>query len=85
MAESLKKRLGYLEAELISTQRQVKLAIAKANDNEQYSRKYNLGTFGVEEKADENCTEIIKEFCATKLNFQLNVAEVDRCRQGRDP
>ena len=66
------------EAELNSTQSQVKLAIAKANDNEQYSRKYNLRIFGLEEKADENCTEFLKEFCATKLNFQLSVAEVER-------
>ena len=77
-AESLKKRIGSLEAELNSTQSQVKLAIAKANDNEHYSRKYNLRIFGLEEKADENCTELLKEFCAIKLNFQLSVAEVDR-------
>ena len=76
MAE--KKRIGYLEAELNSTQSQVKLAIAEANDNEQYSRKYILRIFGLEEKADKNCTELLKEFCATKLNFQLSVAEVDR-------
>ena len=78
MAESLKKRIGYLEAELNSNQSQVKLAIAKANNNEQYSRKYNPGIFGLEEKADENYTELLKEFCASKLNFQLSVAEVDR-------
>ena len=49
----LKTKVINLEARLSAAQEESKLAMDKANDNEQYSRKYNLRFIGIEEKKDE--------------------------------
>ncbi|CAB4004713.1 Hypothetical predicted protein [Paramuricea clavata] len=55
-----------------------------ANENEQYSRHCNIRIFGLPELEDENCYEVVTEFCKTKLGYNLELREIDRThRVGR--
>ena len=77
----LEKKINDLESRLSAAQEEAKLAINKANDNEQYSRKYNLRFIGIEEKKDENCTELIVAFCKEKLGIVVPANTIDRAHQ----
>jgi hypothetical protein len=73
----LKKQIKGLSAEL----NEVKMY---ANENEQYSRRCNIRIFGLTELEDENCYEVVTEFCKTKLGYNLELREIDRThRVGR--
>ena len=55
-----------------------------ANENEQYSRRCNIHIFGLPELENENCYEVVTEFCKTKLGCDLESCEIDRThRVGR--
>ena len=51
----LQKEVGSLKARLVKVE-------TNANENEQYSRKYNLRFAGLEETKEENCSEKIINF-----------------------
>jgi len=57
VTRSLSDKISRLERQLEEVQ-------AHANDNEQYSRKYNLHFVGIEEEDDEDCTEKIVNMCS---------------------
>ena len=77
----LKKKINDLESRLSAAQEEAKLALNKTNDNEQYSRKYNLRFIGIEEKKDEICTELIVAFCKEKLRIVVPANTIDRAHQ----
>lgn len=57
---------------------------AMINDNEQYSRKYNLRITGIDESDGENCIDKVINLCKTKLNTDIPKASFDRAhRVGR--
>ena len=73
-----------LESQLSVVRKESNYAMNKANDNEQYSRKYNLRFIGIEEQKDENCTDKIVEFCKNMLRIDMPVSTIDRAhRVGR--
>lgn len=77
----MEEKLANLESKLISAEKDARSAAAKANDNEQYSRKYNLRFCGIEEKENENCVNSIVEFCNEKLGVSLTVDKFDRAHR----
>ena len=101
--EPLEKRLNDLEEKvkvLEAMASEVKYAATKANDNEQYSRRYNLRIVGMKESDQsengdgtkesdqrEDCVSLITTFCKDKLALTLDPNDIDRAhRVGRkDP
>ena len=74
----LEATISDLESQLSVARKESKYAMDKANDNEQYLSKYNLRFMGIEEKKDENCTDIIVEFCKNMLGIDMLVSTTDR-------
>ena len=73
----LKKQVDDLSVELNEVKKH-------ANENEQYSRRCNIRIFGLPELENENCYEVVTEFCKTKLGCDLESCEIDRThRVGR--
>lgn len=73
----LTKQIESLSAEL----NEVKMHV---NENEQYSRRCNIRIFGLPELEDENCYEVVTDFCKTKLGCDFELCEIDRThRVGR--
>ena len=73
----LKKQIDDLSVELNEVKKH-------ANENEQYSRRCNIRIFGLPELENENCYEVVTEFCKTKLGCDLESCEIDRThRVGR--
>lgn len=51
---------------------------------EMYSRKSSLRIFGVPISKNENTDEVVMKFFANKLNFSLELHDIDKChRNGR--
>ena len=70
-----------LESQLSVARKESHYAMNKANDNEQYSRKYNLRFIGIEEQKDENCTVKIVEFCKNMQGIDVPVSTIDQTHQ----
>lgn len=70
----LHARISWLESKLEEVQ-------AHANDNEQYSRKYNLRFIGIDEDEGEDCTEKIVNMCSDELNISVKKEEIDRAHR----
>lgn len=51
---------------------------ALINDNEQYSRKYNLRISGIKESPGESCVDKVMDLCQTKLNIIVEKDSIDR-------
>jgi len=50
----------------------------------QYQRRNCLRIFGIEEKTQENCDQLILDLANDRLNLNLNIEDLDRChRTGR--
>jgi hypothetical protein len=69
------------ESKLLLVQNASESALLKANDNEQYSRKYNLRFVGIEEKTGENCVALIVTFCNEKLGVAVKVKDINRAHR----
>lgn len=70
----LLKRIEDLEVQL-------KDNAVKANENEQYSRKYNLRISGLDETEGEDCVQKICDFCEEKLDVSIDKSDVDRAHR----
>jgi hypothetical protein len=86
--DSLAQRLNTMEeivrgfeSKLLLVQNAAESALLKANDNEQYSRKYNLRFVGIEEKTGENCVVVIVTFCNEKLGVAVKVKYINRAHR----
>ena len=64
------ERIKTLESELA-------MAAVQINENEQYSRKYNVRFVGLDESEGEDCVNKVA-FCKEKLDINMDKAEVDR-------
>ena len=51
---------------------------AKANENEQYSRRNNLRFYGITEKETEDCYDEVVKFCDRELGVVIERSEIDR-------
>jgi len=47
------------------------------NDNEQYSRKYNLRIAGIEESTDEDCIQEVVDLCKSNRHLDLRKEHID--------
>jgi hypothetical protein len=68
------ERIKTLESELA-------MAAVHINENEQYSRKYNLRFVGLDESEGEDCVDKVVDFCKEKLDINVDKAEVDRAHR----
>jgi hypothetical protein len=68
------ERIKTLESELA-------MAAVQINENEQYSRKYNLRFVGLDESEGEDCVDKVVDFCKEKLDINVDKAEVDRAHR----
>lgn len=71
---ALKLRIDHLESQLQDYR-------ALINDNEQYSRKYNLRIAGIKESRDEDCIQKVVDLCKSNLNLDLNKDHIDRAHR----
>lgn len=69
----LLKRIEILETKLLDV-------TVKANENEQYSRKYNLRLVGLNEDEGEDCVDKVVDFCKEKLDLNID-KEIDRAHR----
>jgi hypothetical protein len=68
------ERIKTLESELAK-------AAVQINENEQYSRKYNLSFVGLDDSEGEECVDKVVAFCKEKLDINVDKAEVDRAHR----
>ncbi|CAB4030000.1 Hypothetical predicted protein, partial [Paramuricea clavata] len=68
--QSLKSEVSSLRSELYEVK-------AKANDNEQYSRRNNIRIFELGEENNENCYDDVLRLC-DELNLDVKRNELDR-------
>ena len=72
-----------LKSEVLSLRSELSEVKAKANDNEQYSRRNNIRIFGLGEENNENCYDVVLRLC-DELNLDVKRNELDRVhRVGR--
>lgn len=69
--QPLKKKITELETQLSKVR-------SHANENEQYSRRYNVRIHGIPEEKGENCYDIVLRFCRDELKCDVGVNEIDR-------
>ncbi|CAB4023920.1 Hypothetical predicted protein [Paramuricea clavata] len=70
----LLEKIEALEAELTNVR-------VQANENEQYSRKYNLRIVGLNENDGENCVGEVIKLCKEKLNVNVDERDIDRAHR----
>ena len=70
--------------EIKNLEQQLEAVKQRANYNEQYSRRWNVRTFGVKSPdiitdpvVVENCTKSVVDFCKNELGVDLNWWEID--------
>ena len=90
MAETIEAALTPLKAEIIKLENQLLEVQEKSNDNEQYSRRYNVRIYGVEPVADgndegEDCVKTVIDFCSDQLQVEVDQAEIDRAHRVGPP
>ena len=75
-----------LESKIVDTKCELSLVSSKANDNEQYSRRYNIRVFGCNEEQGQNCSEKVVEICKNNLELNEFTADnIDRCNRVGKP
>ena len=77
----LQEAVRGLESKPLVVQNTSESALLKSNDNEQYSRKYNLRFIGIKEQEDENCVDLILRFCKDQLGVAADVRDIDRAHR----
>lgn len=74
----LKESISILEEQL----QEVK---EKSNDNKQYSRRSNIGIFGLKSDitcgSTEDCTKVAVDFCKEELDVQVKSSEIDKAHR----
>jgi hypothetical protein len=67
-----------LKREVTELHRKLGEVDAKANENEQYSRRNNLRFYGIIEKETEDCYDEVVKFCDRELGVVIERSEIDR-------
>ena len=65
--EEIKSENEYLHGKIHELEHKVNLALAKANNNEQYSRRNNFRMYGVPEEKGENVFQVVADIIVSKL------------------
>lgn len=83
---SMEQRMDNLEEQLSHLQSQIHLIGAKANDNEQYSRRHNVRIMGFPEEKGEDCVAKVAKFCKETMKLEtISPAEIDRAHRVGKP
>ena len=77
----LQETVRGLDSKLLVVQNTSESALLKSNDNEQYSRKYNLRFVGIKEQENENCVDLIVKFFKDQLEVAVDVRDIDRAHR----
>ena len=84
MLKELKAEIAALEGKVKTLEDTIEKVAAKANDNEQYSRRQNVRVMGFveeEEEEEENCAEKFVNLCREKIRLDVNNEIVDRAHR----
>jgi predicted transcriptional regulator len=82
------------EEKIIKLEEKVLQLEEKCNDNEQYSRRYNVRIYGVNNStsadsygydAKEDCFKTVIEFCRNELGIEVKHEEIDRAHRVGKP
>jgi len=82
---SIEERMDELENQLSHLQSQLNLIGAKANDNEQYSRRHNVRITGFPEEKGEDCVAKVAKFCKETMKIAISSADIDRAHRVGKP
>ena len=82
VVEPLEEKVLMLESKLADMSNELSRVCLKANDNEQYSRRYNVRIFGCVEEEGESCSQKVTNLCRDKLELtDFTVDKIDRCHR----
>ena len=82
LVEPLEEKILILERKVADMSCELSRVGLKANDNEQYSRRYNVRIFGCVEEEGETCSEKVVNLCRDKLELDdFTVDKIDRCHR----
>ena len=79
--KELKAEIAVLEGKVKTLEGTIEKVAAKANDNEQFSRRQNVRVTGFVEEDDENCAEKFVNLCREKIGLDVNDDLVDRAHR----
>ena len=79
--KELKAEIAVLEGKVKTLEDTIEKVVAKANDNEQYSRRQNVRVTGFVEEEEENCVEKFVNLCREKIGLDVNDEIVDRAHR----
>ena len=81
MLKELKAEIAVLQGKVKTLEGTIEKVAAKANDNEQYSRRQNVRVTGFVEEEEENCAEKFVNLCREKIGLDVNDEIVDRAHR----
>lgn len=76
--KELKAEIAVLEGRVKTLEDTIEKVAAKANDNEQFSRRQNVRVTGFVEEEEENCTQKFVNLCREKIGLDVSDEIVDR-------
>ena len=79
--KKLKAEIAVLEGKVKTLEDTIDKVAAKANDNEQFSRRQNVRVMGFVEEDEENCAEKFVNLCREKIGLDMNDDIVDRAHR----
>lgn len=79
--KELKAEIAVLEEKVKTLEDTIEKVAAKANDNEQFSRRQNVRVTGFVEENEENCAEKFVNLCREKIGLDVNDDIVDRAHR----
>ena len=79
--EELKAEIAVLKGKVKTLEDNLEKVAAKANDNEQFSRRQNVRVTGFVEEDEENCAEKFVNLCREKIGLGVNDDIVDRAHR----
>ena len=74
----LKRSCTFLKEENRRLKDDLKSVKAKANENEQYSRRNNIRIFGLTEEGTESPTQLVVKFLKKNLDIDISESEIDK-------
>ena len=81
MLKELKAKIAVREGKVKTVEDTIEKEAAKANDNEQYSRRQNVRVTGFVEEEEENCAEKFVNLWREKIALDVNDEIVDRAHR----
>ena len=79
--KELKAEIAFLEGKVKTLEDTIAKVAAKANDNEQFSRRQNVRVTGFVKENEENCAEKFVNLCREKIGLDVNDDIVDRAHR----